>query len=250
LVVAALGLHMDDPQRDLQESVDDLAETLEALRAELRDPPRGPLGLPRPPTPGEFLRFTERYTLPAFVSLLETSIRVLELLAASIRFAEGRPFEERDDEPAPADPVAAVSRQTLRRLDDALSDLQSAESGGDPVERQVQSLLKEARDLRTEVDERLAGASTPPTGRPRPTDPEPVDIEVRDGDEEADDGDENDGVDVDVDRELEDIKREVGEDEFDRAPGPGGEDADRRDEDRSGPDDRREGDGSETQNGS
>jgi hypothetical protein len=243
---------MDDRHRDLQESVDDLAETLETLRTELREPPRGPLGLPRPPTPGEFLRFTERYTLPALVSLLETSIRVLELLAASIRFGEGRTFEREDEGRERADPVAAVSRRTLRRLDDALAELQSAEPGDDPAERQLQALLEEARDLRAEVDERLAGTSTTPSGDPRPTDPEPVDIEVRAGDR-GDDVDENDGVDVDVDRELEDIKRELDEDEFDRAPGPGDEENDdRRDEDRSGSDDGEEGDAdrSETQNDS
>ena len=78
---------MDDSD-DLEAAVRELSDTLEQLRTELRRPPTGPLGLPQPPKPGELLRFTEQYTIPALVSLLDASVRVLELLAAAIRVAD------------------------------------------------------------------------------------------------------------------------------------------------------------------
>lgn len=223
---------MDDRERELDESVDDLAETLEAVRDELRNPPEGPLGLPRPPTPGEFIRFTEQYTIPALISILETSIRTLELLAAALRVADGRPLDGPSDgrrgaDDPRADRIASASRRTLRALDDALADLQSAAAGGEPQNPELQRLLSEARDLRAEVDDRLADATADPTDRPGEpglgpesgprSGPEPVNIEVKGGDDEAEDG-EDDGDDpgerdvgVDVDSELESIKRELDE---------------------------------------
>lgn len=226
---------MDDRERNLEAAVDDLAETLEALRAELRNPPRGPLGLPRLPTPGEFLRVTEQHALPTLVSLLETNIRVLELLAATIRLAEGRPpsgdtGRRRGADTDGAERLAAASRRTLRKLDDALAELQSAAAGGDPSSPEVRRLLQEARGLRQEVDERLADATT--TSRDESDESEPTRIEIRSGDpgrdtddvegadERADErGSETPGGDgdtragrVDVDQELESIKRELGDD--------------------------------------
>lgn len=229
MVVRAHVSRMDDRDRELATTVEDLAETLEDLRAELREPPRGPMGLPRPPTPGEFLRFTERYTIPAMISLLEASIRTLELLAAAIRVADGRPLDgdgtvRREATAAGTDRIAAASRRTLSTLDDALADLQSAAAAGEPESPELQRLLSEARQLRAEVDDRLAEATSaePPTAA---GDPEPVNIEVTGGDDDAgptDDGDraaDDEGVDVDVDRELESIKREFEESAADE---PGG----------------------------
>ena len=66
---------MDDRERELAEVTAELSETLESLRAELQEPPEGPLGLPRPPTPRELLRFTEQYTIPTTIALLEAAIR-------------------------------------------------------------------------------------------------------------------------------------------------------------------------------
>ena len=208
---------MDDRERDLDESIDDLAGTLESLRAELGDPPEGPLGLPRPPTPREFLRFTERYTIPALISILETSIRTLELLAAAIRVADGRPLDGPAtgrggaDDPR-TDRIAAASRRTLQTLDDALAELQSAAAGGEVRNPELQRLLSEARDLRAEVDDRLADATAGSATRPQ--EPDPVDIEVEAGGDEPDEGGESDDerdVGVDIDRELDSIKRELDE---------------------------------------
>jgi hypothetical protein len=164
---------MADDQ-SLAAAVDELADTLEDLRVQLREPPRGPLGVPRPPTPRELLRLTEGYTIPALVAFLETNVRMLELLAAALRVADGRPLDA-VDEPGVleagsrtleaagrdgADGLAAASRATLARLDDALVELQAAAEGDAPDDPEVHRLLSEARELRAEVDERLSEATT------------------------------------------------------------------------------------------
>lgn len=216
-----LSLGMDDRERDLPDAATELSETLEALRAELREPARGPLGLPRPPSPSELLQFTEQYTIPTVIALLETSIRALELLAAALRVADGRPLDavtERPDRRSSADSLDAVgraghdrlartSRETLRRLDDALADLQSAAAGEQPSNPETRRLLEEARELRAEVDERLTAAVSESNsemavdtgGRS-----EPVEIGIRAAD---DDGEEDIGI--DVDEELASIKDDI-----------------------------------------
>jgi hypothetical protein len=210
---------MDDRERDLEEVTAELSETLEALRSELREPPRGALGLPRPPRPSELLRFTEQYTIPTVIALLEASIRALELLAAALRVADGRPLDaatERSDRPsgvasiegisqAGRDRLARTSRDTLQRLDDALAELQSA-AEGDPSNPELRRLLEEARALRSEVDDRLADAtseSDPPASVRRDNRDSP--------DESSTDspGDEDGGVGIDVDEELASIKDDL-----------------------------------------
>ncbi len=212
---------MDERERDLADATAELSETLEALRTELEAPPRGPLGLPRPPRPAELLRFTEQYTIPTVIALLEASIRALELLGAALRVADGRPLDAVTDRSADGsmgtsldvvgrasrDRLARTSRETLRRLDDALAELQSA-AEGDPSSPELQGLLAEARELRAEVDTRLQDAvsetaresDTGQRGRNGPT-------EV--GVSAAKRGSEDAGV--DVDEELESIKRDLGD---------------------------------------
>jgi len=173
---------MADDQ-SLASAVDELADTLEDLRVQLREPPRGPLGVPRPPTPRELLRLTEGYTIPALVAFLETNVRMLELLAATLRVADGRPLDV-VDEPGVleagsrtleaagrdgADGLAAASRATLARLDDALVELQAAAEGDAPDDPEVHRLLSEARELRAEVDERLSEATTVQASGSHPT---------------------------------------------------------------------------------
>lgn len=202
---------MDDTERELADAVEELSETLTALEAELEGPPRGPLGLPRPPTPGELLRFTEQYTLPALISILEASIQVLELLGAAIRAADGRPLQAAGGD-GTGDRLATASRRTLETLDDALAEVQNAATGGEPDDPEVRRLLEEARALRAEVDDRLAEATGRTSGA---DDAEPVGISVREPAPDRPD-DEEEGVDIDVDEELETIKREIdGDDEPD-----------------------------------
>jgi hypothetical protein len=202
---------MDDTETDLADAADDLAETLEALREELRTPPRGPLGLPRPPRPDELLALTERYTIPALITILETNIRLLELLAATIRLARGRPIDTetrlKASEFAVAggregvDRLAGASRTTLEKLDDALADLQEATAGGSPENSEAERLLTQARELRAEIDDRLADVD----------EPQRTDIDVR-----SDDADESTGESpsesVDVDAELASLKEDVDDD--------------------------------------
>ena len=226
---------MDDGN-DLEASVRELTATLEELQSELRDPPArtGPLGLPRPPSPGELLRFTEQYTIPALVSLLEANVRLLELLAAALRVADGRPIEATEEladaggrleavRAGGREGVAAASRATLRRLDDALAELQTAAEGGTPDDPEVRRLLSRARDLRSEVDERLAETEAESTPAEETTGAVEVDV---DGPGESDDGEvdeePSDDVDLDVDEELETIRRQVdGPDDGDEPDGDG-----------------------------
>lgn len=196
---------MNDRERELTAATDDLADTLEALREELQSSPRGPGGIPRPPTPGELFRFTEQYSIPALISLLETSIRVLELLGGAIRLAEGRAFEDGSNERS--DRLAEVSRSTLRKLDDALAEVQNAAAGGQPDDPEVRRLLGEARSLREEVDDRLAAATDAPESERGRVD-DSVGITVREASED-------DAVGIDVDEELKSIKREVDGEESD-----------------------------------
>ena len=196
---------MNERDRELTTAVEDLTGTLKRLRAELDDPPRGPLGVPRPPTPGELLRFTEQYTIPTLIALLESAIRTLELLGAAIRLADGRQLDS-----AKSGRLASRSRATLSALDDVLVEIQSAVEGGEPSNPELRRMLEQARELRAEVDERLAAASAESQGRfdsdDRDKEPQPgrTTIDVAGAEQPAR---ENTGIDVDA--ELASIKREV-----------------------------------------
>lgn len=199
-------------ERELIDVVDELTETLESLREELITPRRGPFGLPRPPNPTELLRVTEQYTLPAIIALLESSIRILELLAATIRLLDESRFDESGRQP-PAK-LSAVNRRTLRALDNALSDLQYAVEGGESNIPEVQALLDEARMLRAEVQKRVgeAGDKSERNRKNTTTDAaksDPVGISVRE-----DRGDEP--VEINIEKELETIKDEIDTESNDR----------------------------------
>ncbi|WP_049899931.1 DUF7547 family protein [Halococcus agarilyticus] len=189
---------------DLERLAGDLSTTLDDLRDELegeRGPPRGPLGLPRPPTPGELVRFTDEYTIPTLIAVLEANIRLLEALQGAIRLARtgerGREMRALTGE---------LGRDGLDRLDDVLVDLQDALDGR-PENPEARTLLDDARALRHEIDDRLAEAGNgrrPDATRPRDT----ADGERDDVDPEATD-DSDEGVAIDVDSELDSIRDEV-----------------------------------------
>lgn len=162
---------------------EELADALRDLRAELRRPPRGPLGVPRPPTLRELSRFTEQYTIPALIALLEAHVRALELLAATLRVLDGREFEGSDARRR----AAAAGRETLERVDDVLADLDDALSG-EPTSEEARNVLAEARDLREEIDASLAGAT---------------------GDRPGSDAVDGDASTVDVESELRSIRDEL-----------------------------------------
>lgn len=206
---------MDDRERDLADAATELSETLEELREELQEPSRGPFGLPRPPSPTELLRFTEQYTIPTVIALLEASIRALELLAAGLRVADGRPLDAARDrsnprannrpldaiERAGRDRLARTSQETLRRLDAALAELQST-AAGEPSDPELRQLLDEARKLRSEVDERLSAAVSE-SATDTTDNEESREVEIRPPE---------DSVGIDVDEELASIKEDINDD--------------------------------------
>jgi hypothetical protein len=173
-------------EADVSEEVAELRRTVEELRAELRGPPRGPLGLPRPPTPREVARFTAEYGIPTAVATLEATVRSLELLQAALRAADpgGRDGARR---PAMRDRAERAGGAVLDRLDAALADLEEAvEEGGLPTNPAARELLLDARELSRETRDALAASG------------------------ESDPGGDA-GTEVDVEEELETIRDQVDE---------------------------------------
>lgn len=179
---------MSDSTDDLAPLVADLAETLAALEQRIDE---------EPPRRRAFLRFTEQYAIPTTVAVLEANIRMLEALGGAIRIAEGREAERSSGEGREA---------ALAALDRTLSDVTDAVRGT-PTDPDARRLLEQARDLRAEIDGRVADSQ----GRERAPSPSPTGgsgttIPVSDAGSSADaDGDEG----VDVDAELDTIRREV-----------------------------------------
>lgn len=233
---------MTDPKRDddLADRVEALEDSLAELRTELRGPPRGPLGLPRPPTPRELLRFTERYAIPTAIAVLEANVRALRLLRGALRMTDPeRAVGEGATETR--DRAERAGRAALSRLDSTLSTLQSELDEGDlPRNGEARDIVEDARRLSAEIQERLgteeagdeaartAGDdSVRPAGDRSGDDGQAGPDEVREDGERAGSGvadsDPDDAVRIDVEDELRSIK-----DELDGDGGP---------DDGSGPDD-------------
>jgi hypothetical protein len=273
---AAMSDSRDPADEDLAALLDELDETLSDLRRDLRDrerperreptdrevdrygyrrdrgerssPTRSDRPTPRPPTFGEVLRFTEEYTIPTVISVLETTVQSLELLRSLLRLADpDRSAFERsgDRRGASADRlgVTAVGRGAMSGVDRALDELRTALSEGDlPEDPESRSIVAEARRLAAEIEDRIdavereterdrygyrddrgergrrdrRSAGRARSGRRR----DPVSIDVteegeRDAESHTDgpseDGDgHDDRPQVDVDAELASIKEEVG----------------------------------------
>lgn len=246
---------------ELARAAEDLARELRAHRERLereakrRGPPRGPLGLPRPPTPREVLEFADEFAIPTIIAILEANIKLLEGLRAVIRMADaGREARDRTRRTGEntADRASELGRATLSQLENSLSDLRTAiEGGGLSGDREGQELLEDIRELQGEIDDRLQGSregssrSSRPSrrtdGRDGARDPrdrrrlESAGGDGRDGgrgdsgggsdeggsdgtrsDEAGDATDErDDGVDVDVDAELDSLRERYRGDEGD-----------------------------------
>ena len=149
-------------RNDLEARISELETTLAELRSELR-PRRGLFGLPRPPRPEEFLRFTEQYALPTAIAVLEAQMRVLEGLRAALRAMDrGRRASESADRTRAR--AESLGRETLGTLDRALDDLRNAvESGGLPDSPAARELLSDAQRLTDEIESELREAQR--TGR-------------------------------------------------------------------------------------
>ena len=189
---------------DIGPLVADLVRTLQELESEFE--PRTESGLPRPPSPRELIRFTSDVGIPGVILLLRTNIEALKLLQRALRLADGRAPTAGSGGTEVRARAEKLSKATLSRLDGALADLQGAVEGR-PEDEDARELLREARDLRDDVErklsERTANGETPA---------------VEDGD--ADDVEEVDSVPVDVDAELRSIKDEIDGDDA----GDGGDD--------------------------
>jgi hypothetical protein len=230
---------------DLRTTLDDLERTLDAddgsRRSTRRDPPRG----------SDVVRFTEEYTIPTVIAILETTIQSLELLRGVLRLAN--PERSLREEQRGLDSVdRRVVDGTERALDDLRRVLTGTEEPSDPVARDV---FREARDLTAEIESRLGEArETERDSRSRPgrrTSENrgggvviPVDDEHGDGEtdaERAETVDEREadgsGVEIDVDAELESIREEV-RDESAATDGDGDRtdetESDRRDDESDG----------------
>lgn len=200
-----------DPD-DIRPLLDELQETLSALRAEV-DGREATESLPRrrPPSPGDFLRFTDEYTIPTLIALLETTIRSLELLRGVIRLI--------DPERTLSAPDQSASRERVTRgASAALSELRRALTEVDlPPDSDARDIVADARSLSAELDRRIdeferGGASERDDGNG----PVRIDVHEEDGTERAgrrdstDDGDHDaDTASVDVESELDSIREEV-----------------------------------------
>ena len=173
---------------DVTALLSELVRTLQDLETEVE--PTTADGRPRPPSPGELLRFTSDVTIPAAILILKTNIEALKLLRRALRMADGRPATSQSGAGEVRRRATELSKTTLSRLDAALSDLQDAVEGR-PQDEEARRLLDEARDLRGDLAEQLDGAAST----------------------DGADAVEGTEVPVDVDAELRSIKDEIDDDE-------------------------------------
>ncbi|MFB6256727.1 MAG: hypothetical protein ABEH58_08410 [Haloplanus sp.] len=191
---------------DLERTLTDLREAIdEDVRRGVRDERSR-----RPPTPGEILRFTEEYTLPTVIALLEATVQSLELLRAVLRLAG--PGSTDDDDIR--DRLKTRRGPETDAFRDALTDLRDALTGADlPEDSTAGSILVDAQELTAEIDSRLDKAS-PDRGRDdERQEREParrgITIDVEEEDDDA----------VDVESELASIKESMEDEEDDGSAG-------------------------------
>ena len=145
----------DPRDDDLEERLDELEDVLSELRADLRETERDRRGPPRPPRLSELVRFTEQYTIPTLIALLETTIKSLELLQGTLRLADpGRSVAEGAE--GAGDRLADVRDGATAGLSRSLSELRTALSEADlPEEAASRSIIADARDLTAEIESRI-----------------------------------------------------------------------------------------------
>ena len=141
---------------ELADRLDELEETLSALRSELRsDSARRP---PRPPSLGELLRFTEQYTIPTLIAMLEATIKSLELLRRTMRLADPKRAvrEETAEARTELDRLGSQASEELAR---GLSELRTALSEANlPENPESRRLVEDARSLTREIEDRIREA--------------------------------------------------------------------------------------------
>lgn len=146
-----------DTQTDeqLAARLSELESAITELRNRTMRPPRGPLGLPRPPTPDEFVEFMDRQAIPATVAYLQANIRALQALQAALRLFRGT-NEARTRTSDARERTAELGTKTLDTLDSALEDLKDAyREGSLPDDPSSRSILEEAQRLTDEIRDEL-----------------------------------------------------------------------------------------------
>lgn len=141
---------------ELESQLDDLEATLSELRSELRSERRR--GPPKPPSLSELLRFTEEYTIPTLIALLEATIQSLELLRRTLRLAD--PERALDEErKAARNRLDRVGTEAGTQFAGALSELRAALSEADlPENPESRRLIEDARELTGDIEGRLRDA--------------------------------------------------------------------------------------------
>lgn len=261
-----------DDDVDFAATAEELSTVLQELRDELRrEPPRGPFGLPRPPSPSEVVRFADEVAIPGTIAVLEVNIKLLETVQRAIRVvdtgnrARERATGARDRASGSAERLAEVSDRTLERLERSLADLQTAlDDGGLPDDGAAGELLSEARALRDDVQSRLrearerdhtlddfeerANRADDARRADAARDDDPVGQSGGGGGQDADPVDE--GVKVDVDAEIETLKDRYGKrDESDASGDDEPADAPSGDDDAAGGGDDEAGSGDDADRG-
>ncbi|WP_331232934.1 DUF7547 family protein [Natronorarus salvus] len=198
----------DERDDDLEEQVDELRRELSTLRdrleGEMRPPPTGPLGLPRPPTPGELIRFADEFAIPAAIAVLEANIKALELVRGALHLldpdrgaVEGTRARRRAE---------SVGKSALTRLDRTVEDLQRAlDEGTLPRDENAREIVEDARRLRGEIADRIDGSRNGErTAREEGSErSERTDTERTEPDREGT------PIEIDVDEEIDSIKAEL-----------------------------------------
>ncbi|ELZ91550.1 hypothetical protein C440_14589 [Haloferax mucosum ATCC BAA-1512] len=173
---------MSDRRRDddILDLLDDLGETLDELGTELRDERerrgdgrddrrgrRDRFEPPRPPTFGEVMRFTESYTIPTVIAVLEATISSLELLRRLMRLSDpGRAMEDARSETEAR--MRDVPRSAVSGVERALDELRNALSEADmPSNPEARDIMDRASSLTDELDARIADARDERTDRER-----------------------------------------------------------------------------------
>ena len=221
---------------DLEARLDELESVLTELRRDLRETERDRRGPPRPPRLSELVRFTEQYTIPTVIALLETTIKSLELLQGTLRLADpARDFAEGAERTG--DRLDSVRDGASAGLARSLSELRTALSEADlPEEAASRSIISDARDLTAEIEARIEesrreadgrrsdGRRTGDRGRRDSDDGDGgIQIDVTEpgdeseaaadrGVENRDDAEDDPAPEVDIDSELESIKRQFDDD--------------------------------------
>lgn len=222
---------------ELADRLDELEETLSALRSELRsDSARRP---PRPPSLGELLRFTEQYTIPTLIAMLEATIKSLELLRRTMRLADPKRAVREETSGARTE-LDRLGSQASEELARGLSELRTALSEANlPENPESRRLVEDARSLTREIEDRIreaegdVRASRDRTKRDQPTqstneidrsrtrdsdggvfidvtdDDKAANSTETDGSSGSNDEQLDDPIAIDVDAELEAIKQDL-----------------------------------------